>query len=297
MANPIVQQINTELESLQKELEQFKSTVEYLNVAESHVKKAVQTVNHAEAHFNKKVEELKNTYDSFIKLTESVSKVISKIDTINFPERLDNIEKTVKETIAYLNETRKATLDELQKASEIIVKADFDGRFKKLQNTIEASVISNEALAKTIEKQKLPEKIDGFEKSVNKKLETSFSELQKNTKQIATETAKTILDLNLPVRIDKLDANIAGILSAIQNVQGRIESVERNISDKLKEAAEKQAISIAKFQEKIKQSISTVQTEMFSYAKKQQTNTYITWIIIAIGFIIISILQLRLIRI
>lgn len=290
MANPIVQQINTELESLQKELEQFKSKVEYLNVAESHVKKAVQTVNHAEAHFNKKVEELKNTYDSFIKLTESVSKVISKIDTINFPERLDNIEKTVKETIAYLNETRKATLDELQKASEIIVKADFDGRFKKLQNTIEASVISNEALAKTIEKQKLPEKIDGFEKSVNKKLETSFSELQKNTKQIATETAKTILDLNLPVRIDKLDANIAGILSAIQNVQGRIESVERNISDKLKEAAEKQAISIAKFQEKIKQSISTVQTEMFSYAKKQQTNTYITWIIIAIGFIIISIL-------
>ena len=90
--------------------------------------------------------------------------------------------------------------------------------------------------------------------------------------------------------MDKLDANIAGILSAIQNVQGRIESVERNISDKLKEAAEKQAISIANLQEKINQSISTVQTEMFSYAKKQQKNTYITWAIIAIGFIIISIL-------
>jgi len=290
MANPIVQQINAELESLQKELEQFKSTVEYLNVAESHVKKAVQTVNHAETNFNKRVEELKNTYDSFIKLTDSVSKVISKIDTVNFPERLDNIEKTVKETITYLNETRKATLEELQKASEIIVEADFDGRFKRLQNSIEYSVGSNQALANTVERQKLPDKIDGFEKSVNKKLETSFSDLQKNTKLIATETAKTILDLNLPVRMDKLDANIAGILSAIQNVQGRIESVERNISDKLKEATEKQAIAITTFQEKIFQSISSIQKEISTNAKKQQTNMYITWTIIAIGFIVISIL-------
>jgi hypothetical protein len=290
MSNPIVQQINTELESLQKELEQFKSTVEYLNVAEGHVKKAVQTVNHAESHFNKKVEELKNTYDSFIKLTDTVSKVVAIIDTVNFPERLDNIEKTVKETIAYLNETRKATLDELQKASEIIVKADFDGHFKKLQNTIDSSVKSNEALANTIEKQKLPEKIDSFEKSVSKNLETSITELQKNTKQIATETAKTIIDLNLPVRMDKLDANIAGILSAIQNVQGRIESVERNISDKLKEAAEKQAISFATFQEIINKSILSIQKEISTNAKKQQTNIYITWTIITIGFIVISIL-------
>lgn len=291
MANPIVQQINAELESLQKELEQFKSTVEYLNLAESHVKKAVQTVNHAESHFNKKVDELKNTYDSFIKLTDSVSKVISKIDTVNFPERLDKIEKTVKETITYLNETRKATLDELQKASEIIVKADFDGRFKKLQNSIETSVGSNEALANTIEGQKLPEKIDGFEKSVNKKLETSFTELQKNTKQIATETAKSIHDLNLPVRMDKLDANIAGILSSIQNVQGRIESVERNISDKLKEATEKQVTSISNFQEKVNQSFSTIQSEMISNSKKQQINTYITWALIGIGFIVILIFK------
>jgi prefoldin subunit 5 len=290
MANPIVQQINAELESLQKELEQFKSTVEYLNLAEGHVKKAVQTVNHAEAHFNKKVEELKATYDSFIKLTDAVSKVVAKIDTVNFPDRLDKIEKTVKETIAYLNETRKATLEELQKASEIIVKADFDGRFKKLQNTIDASVKSNEALANTIEKQKLPEKLEGFEKSVTKKLDSSIADLQKNTKQIATETAKSIHDLNLPVRMDKLDANIAGILSAIQNVQGRIESVERNISDKLKEAAEKQAALISNLEEKGNQNFSDTQRQMVFNAKMQQTNTYITWGLIVISFIVISIL-------
>jgi len=289
MANPIVQQINAELESLQKELEQFKSTVEYLNLAEGHVKKAVQTVNHAEAHFNKKVEELKSTYESFIKLTDSVGKVITKIDTINFPERLENIEKTVRETITYLNETRKATLEELQKASEIIVKADFDGRFKKLQNTIESSVKSNEVLANTIANQKLPEKIDGFEKSVNKKLESSHADLQKNTKQIAAETAKSIHDLNLPVRMDKLDANIAGILSAIQNVQGRIESVERNISDKLKESAEKQADSMSNFQEKVNQRLSAIHNEIRNNNKNQQRNIFVTWGIVILCAVTITV--------
>ena len=169
MSNPIIQKINTELYSLQKELEQFKSTVEYLNGAKSVVKDAVIKVNHSEAHFNQKVEELKNTYTAFIKLTDSVSAAVSKIDAINFPERLDSIEKTINETISYLNETRKATLDELQKASEIITKADFDGRFKKLQSSIEASIKSNDEFAKSIEKQKLPEKIDNLEKNITKK--------------------------------------------------------------------------------------------------------------------------------
>jgi len=160
MANPIVQQINAELESLQKELTQFKSSVEYLNGAKAHVKEAVASVNHAEAHFTKKIEELKNTYTAFIELTAAVSGVISKIDSVNFPERLDGIENTVKETIAILNETRKSTLDELNKASQIIVKADFDGRFKNLQNAVDSSVSANVEVARTIEKQKLAHKIE-----------------------------------------------------------------------------------------------------------------------------------------
>lgn len=285
MANPIVQQISAELETLQKELRQFKSTVEYLNGAKSHVKEAVQSVNHAEAHFNKKVEELKNTYTAFIKLSDAVTNLVLKIDTVNFPERLESIEKTVKETITYLNETRKATLEELQKASEIITKSDFDGRFKKLQGSIDSSVKSNEELANSIEKQKLPEKIDGFEKNINKKLDTSLVDLQKNTKQIASETAKSIHDLNLPIRMDKLDANISGILSAIQNVQGRIESVERNIGDKLKDASEKQVSTFSSFQEKIMQSLLTFEQEAKDKAKKQQINTYITWALIVIGIV------------
>ncbi|MCH8569490.1 MAG: hypothetical protein LAT67_14540 [Balneolales bacterium] len=285
MANPLIQQINAELENLQNELEQFKSTVAYLNDAKGHVYTAVQTVEQAEEQFKKKIEELKKTYDAFIKLTDSAGSLISKIETIDFPARLDRIEETVNKTIESLNETKTDTLRELKKASERIVEADFDGSFAKLESTIQSSVNSNKALAATIDKMKLPEKIDGFESNVKKKLESSFAMLEKNTRQIANETSKSIHDLNLPVRIDKLDSNIAGILSSIQNVQRRIESSESNIKDKLKDLQERHVMSTVAQNDKI----SAIQDMVTAFKKKQQTNIYITWAIIIIGVIILSI--------
>src|SRR5690554_3409551 len=274
MANPIVEQINAELESLQQELENFKSKVEYLNVAEGHVKKAVETVNYAEAHFDKKIDELKDTYNSFIKLTDSVSQFLSKIDAIDFPERLDNIEQSVEKTISNLNETKDATIEELHNAAATILKADFEGRFKMLQLTVENSVKSNKYLTTIIEKQKFHERIEDFRKSVNQKLKSSIQELQENTKHFNQETSKTITDLNLPVRIDKVDANIAGILSSISNVQGRIDSLERNILDRMV------ATSTA---------IKDGNSEIAENLKKQQRNIYITWGIIIFCAIVIII--------
>lgn len=278
MANPIVQQINTELEALKNKLSEFKSTVTYLNNAKENVTGAIETLNGSEKHFDKKVEELKNTYNSFIKLTDTVSEVISKIDTINFPERLDSIEATVQETIKQLDDIKKETLEELQKASEAISKADFEGKFDNLQKEISVSVKSNNELSEAIEKQKLGEKIEEFERVVSKRIHESYKEVTKNTNEIATNTAKTIQDLNLPIRIDKLDANISGILTAIQNVQGRLDIVERNIGDKLKDTADKQAVLL-----------SDLRKELVAVVKKQQTNTYITWAIIIIGIILIII--------
>lgn len=281
MANPIVQQINTELEALKNKLSEFKSTVTYLNNAKENVTGAIETLNGSEKHFDKKVEELKNTYNSFIKLTDAVSEVISKIDTINFPDRLDSIEATVQETIKQLNDIKKETLEELQKASEVISKADFDGKFDNLQKEISVSVKSNNELSEAIEKQKIGEKIEEFERVISKRIHESYKEVTKNTNEIATNTAKTIQDLNLPIRIDKLDANISGILTAIQNVQGRLDIVERNIGDKLKDTADKQAVLL-----------SDLSKELAALAKKQQTNTYITWgIIIIVMTLIILILK------
>lgn len=276
MANPIVQQINTELEALKNKLSEFKSTVTYLNNAKENVNGAIETLNGSEKHFDKKVEELKSTYNSFIKLTDTVSEVISKIDSINFPVRLDSIESTVQETIKQLEDIKSETLEELKKASESIINADFEGKFDNLQKEISVSVKSNNELSEAIEKQKIGEKIEEFERVVSKRIHESYKEVTKNTNEIATSTAKTIQDLNLPIRIDKLDANISGILTAIQNVQGRLDIIERNISEKIKDSADKQA-----------DLLSDLRKELVGVDKKQQTNTYITWAIIIIGIIVI----------
>jgi len=297
MANPIVQQINAELTELQKELAKFKDTVDYLNGAKAAVNDAVIKVNHSEAHFNKKVEELKSTYNSIIGLSDSVSSVMKKLDTINFPERLENIEKTVKLTIVSLDETKKQTIEEVQKASEAILKADFDKKFKELRDVVNESVQSSDKLANTIEKQQLGEKVTEFEKGISKRIHESYKEIEKNTKQISTDSAKTISDLNLPIRIDKLDANIAGILTAIQNLQGRLDLVERNFSDKLKDSRDKQQSAMSEFSkdvntkiECILSAISSLEQKMLDIEKGQKTKIIITWLLLAAGFVAVILL-------
>lgn len=297
MANPIVQQINAELTELQKELTKFKDTVDYLNGAKAAVKDAVVTVNHSEAHFNKKVEELKTTYNSIIGLSDSVSSVMKKLDTINFPERLDNIEKTVKLTIVSLDETKKQTIGEVQKASETIIKADFDKKFKELRDVVNDAVKSSDKLANTIEKQQLGEKVTEFEKGVSKRIQESYKEIEKNTKQISADSAKSISDLNLPLRLDKLDANIAGILTAIQNLQGRLDLVERNFSDKLKDSGGKQQSSISELSKDLNSKmkgvlsgISSIEQRILETQKKHKITTIMLLALLITGFVTVILL-------
>jgi len=239
MANAIVQQINNELSELQEQLSTFKKTVDYLNGAKDAVNDAVIKVNHSEAHFNQKIEDLRSTYNSIIGLTETVANVMTKLDSIDFPERLDNIEQTVEKTITSLEESKQATLEEIQNATETIKTVDFDNKFLNLKDLIQETVLSNDKLIASIEDQALGQKILDFEKNVNAKIKESYKEIEQNTNKIAKDSAKSITDLNLPTKIDKLDANIAGISVSTQNLQGRLDLLERNLNDKFKDSNEK----------------------------------------------------------
>lgn len=119
-------------------------------------------------------------------------------------------------------------------------------------------------------------KIEEFERLVSKRIHESYKETTRNTNQIATDSLKAIQDLNLPTRLDKLDANISGIPSIIQNVQSSLDNIETSIGDKLKDSADKQAVLLLAFEKKLE-----------TIAKKQQTNAYITWAIIIIATITI----------
>ncbi len=283
MANSSVQQINIELDNLQQELVQFKSTIDYLSNAKQHVENAVESVSQVESSFSAKVEELKNTYTSFIELNKYIEKLLQKIDGIDFPERLTTIEHIVTETISEINEIKVATIEQVQEASKVIIKADFEGRFKELQASVDSSINSNSQLANSVEKLKLRERFDTFEKNISDNLNESIDQLENNTIQIAKDSAQTIKDLNLPIRIEKLDANISGQLVAIQNIHSRLESVERNIQSKIKDVSTNQIKTQQELQKQIQSSEVATNKEMELRFKKQQLFSFITWGLIILG--------------
>ena len=200
---------------------------------------------------------------------------------------MDNIQSTVKDTVQNLNEIKEATITEVQRAASAITQADFDGRFSKLQNGIDTSVKANQDVAAGIHKMQIPEKIDEFERVVTKRIIESYKEIEKNTRQIADDTSKSIINLNLPIRIDKLDANISGISSSIQNVQGRLDLVDSNVKDKLREASDKQLQALTTFQDKMFAALEKHSIENIKRHKGQQLISIITIAVVVISFLVL----------
>lgn len=122
----------------------------------------------------------------------------------------------------------------------------------------------------------IEQKIEEFERLISKRIHESYKETTRNTNLIATDTLKAIQDLNLPIRLDKLDVNISGIPPIIQNAQSSLDNLETTIGDKLKYLEDKQV-----------DLLSDLRKEIHAVAKKQQTNTYITWGLVFLGTIII----------
>jgi hypothetical protein len=136
-----------------------------------------------------------------------------------------------------------------------------------------------------------------FITSENKSLAKNNEDIQKLIKvdlEIISklkETVSLFLDrvdrVNFPERLDKIDANIAGIMAAIQSVQSRLDGLERNISDRLKDTMEHQKEMRSSIQKTLEQNKITLQDFLENSYKKQQTNAYITWGVIIIGIIAI----------
>ena len=138
----------------------------------------------------------------------------------------------------------------------------------------------------------------------NKKITDSNVEIQKLIKTDLEiigklkETVSLFLDrvdkVNFPERLDKMDATISGIMTAVQSIQGRLDIVERNITDRLKDSSDFQKEMKSSLQTSIDNSTKVLKSSLEqnkeaqeATAKKQQTQTYITWAIIIIGIIAI----------
>lgn len=141
----------------------------------------------------------------------------------------------------------------------------------------------------------------------NRKLEKTTLEIQKQVK-LEQESLAVLKDkiqafhekiekINFPERLDKIDANVAGLMAAVQSINSRLDIVERNLTDRLKEIRSefKEAnTSIINILNQSFTEISKNQLEsqkailgnIMSNAKKQKVLTLITWGVLFITMII-----------
>jgi chromosome segregation ATPase len=157
-------------------------------------------------------------------------------------------------------------------------------------------VKNNDAKHKEELKNLFAKELSGFTEE-NKKLQKTTTEIQQQVKLEQEALAKLketvqlfherVEKINFPERLDKLDANVAGIMTAIQSVQSRLDGLERNISDRLRDMQDYQKETRVALQSGLEQNKTALQTAVDAAAKKQQTFTYITWALVVVAIIII----------
>jgi len=102
--------------------------------------------------------------------------------------------------------------------------------------------------------------------------------------------------MQLPVKLDtlqktsdeklgKLDSNAISILTSIQNLQTKLDLLERNLKDHVREETEKQVRYLQSMQEKLSSKLDLLTTKADDQANKQklqQLLTFVTWLMVAI---------------
>jgi chromosome segregation ATPase len=161
-------------------------------------------------------------------------------------------------------------------------------------------VKSNDAKHKDELKNLFAKELSGFTEE-NKKLQKTTTEIQQQVqleqealgklKETVQSFHERVEKINFPERLDKLDANVAGIMAAIQSVQSRLDGLERNIADRLRDMQDYQKESRVILQNSLEQSKTALQSAVDTAAKKQQIFTYITWALIVVAIVFIFLLK------
>lgn len=142
-----------------------------------------------------------------------------------------------------------------------------------------------------------------FEKEVssfteeNIKLQKTTSEIQKQVKLEQEGLAKlkeTILvfhnnveKINFPKRLEDLDSGVSVNLNAIISIQGRLDLIESNITDKFKDLQKYEIETRGELEARINKSKNEILMALDSASNKHQKFSYVTWVLTIITFILL----------
>lgn len=161
------------------------------------------------------------------------------------------IAETVTETVKEIPQKHLELVDAIKQESlshKNSLRSQFEEELKKL------SVQNEKAVHSTLEIQQ------------QVKLEQQALEKLKDQVQAFHDKVDRI---SFPERLDKVDATVSGIMAAIQATQSRLDNIERNITDRMKEAIQTQ-----------KESTMTIKETQKASNNKVVIFFIITWVLI-----------------
>lgn len=235
----IAKQVVSELESMQEQLSTFKSAVVYLTEAKAQINGANRALKESENSFNQRIDELDNILRGVASLQSAAEQITGKIDGIDFPERLHQIEENLKATVHQIEKTRKAFVGEVTDLTREVARVDFKGNFDQLKTVVANSAKSNTKVIDLLDKQDLPGKIIKLQQELQLSLAVGIQNLETSGKKTSSETLKIVEGLNIPIRMDKLDATIMSIQSSIINLSTRTDNLDRDIREQFSKINER----------------------------------------------------------
>ena len=131
-----------------------------------------------------------------------------------------------------LNELEEE-LNKLNSASELISKA---------KDTAEKNIIETKDIISKL--------VKSSEKTLDKTVKES-KQLAKVSKELAKNVellVERLDNVDFPVRLDKIDTSVASINAGVQNIQGRVDSLENNLKDDVTNKLNDQLLRFKKYQ-------------------------------------------------
>lgn len=263
MASNTLTKLSEELSILESELESFKSSVAYLNQAKSNVQKAVDTVVSAEIYHQNKLKEIEIVYEKNLYLIEVIDGLIESIKEIDFPLRLDRIEKRLGTVIQELNRSVSVTMEDLRKASQAITELNFEEKIISIRTKVEEGDKKNADII-----DKLISETSKSIGSIHESLQFLYADNIKNF----TELDSKIESWQLTTRLDQLKKLNNELQVEFKSLKIKIEKDHDNLIENIK-------VMQGQFERKLQSFENTYQIKI---NKMNRQNTFWNLVIIIV---------------
>lgn len=187
-----------------------------------------------------------------------------------YPQSLEDLEKKAVEKIeavaGHAHQTLKTAeraISDLEKQAE----ASIAGAKKLMENHLAGSKDLMENLVQETE-QKLQTELSRLKEVIEKEI-LAYRHLV----EVSEKLIDKINAIDFPQRLDKIDANVSAINLGIQNIQNRLENVERNLKDEIKANREE---------------LATVNPKIEQLSKKQDSKFQIAYILLVVNALLVA---------